>query len=255
MFNLNPQSEDSSLLSVPMAVLAFISTLIGGGILGIPFVFYQFGFIGGVIIMALFGILQCNALWILCLAKDILPGKPESLFEIGYLLFKRKSIFMISVVLIICSMGSVMVYLIVMSQISASLIKDMFGIGPSTEGFAHLFTLKQTWVIIYSAIMTPFCLRKDMEELQIVSIILFFTLDVFILILFLQLCIFGRSEFITGPVTSISTLMLPNPDINIYKAVQSISIIMVAFTITQNLYPVYSGLRVKTNSNFLKVVK
>ena len=102
-------------LSLNYAVLAFISTLIGAGILGAPFIFYQFGILCGIVIMIFFAVLQSNTLRLLLYSKDLLPGKPESMFEIGYLLFQRKSIFVISTVLVLYSLGLIIAYLVVLS--------------------------------------------------------------------------------------------------------------------------------------------
>lgn len=84
---LPEQQHEAHGLSLNFAVLAFISTLIGAGILGAPYIFYQFGIIGGIVIMIIFAALQSNTLKLLLYSKDLLPGKPESMFEIGYLLY------------------------------------------------------------------------------------------------------------------------------------------------------------------------
>ena len=67
-----------------------------------------------------------NTSWLYLKTKDLLPGKPESIFEIGYILFERKSIFVISVVLVLNSLGLVMVYFINFAKIMASLCQDIF---------------------------------------------------------------------------------------------------------------------------------
>jgi len=49
-------------------------------------------------------------------AKDLIPGKPESLYEIGYILFKRKAIFAISGIMMLNAFGMCMVYFIIFGK-------------------------------------------------------------------------------------------------------------------------------------------
>jgi len=56
----------------------------------------------------------------------LIPGKPESLYEIGYMLFKRSSIFIISACLAINSLGLCMVYFIIFGKTSGSIVYSLF---------------------------------------------------------------------------------------------------------------------------------
>ena len=58
-------------------------------------------------------------------AAEYLPGKPESLFEIGYLTFKRTSIFLISFIVWFNSFGLMIIYFILFSQTMESTVKDL----------------------------------------------------------------------------------------------------------------------------------
>jgi len=73
--------------------------------------------------------------------KDMLPGKPESLFEIGFWLFKRPSIFFIAFILLINSLGLVIVYFIVYSTTMESIFNDLFGLTGSF--YLHFMATKE----------------------------------------------------------------------------------------------------------------
>jgi amino acid permease len=77
------------------AVLAILSTIIGGGIVSIPYSFISFGIPLALLlnILAVIMTKYSSLLYLAC--KDIVPDKPESLYEIGYMVLGRKSIFMV----------------------------------------------------------------------------------------------------------------------------------------------------------------
>ena len=107
---------DSHALTTFGAVLTVVSTMVGGGIVGIPYAFLQMGLIISLALMIFTVLITINQTWLYLQVKDLIPGKPESLYEMGYMLMKRKSIFLISIILNVNSLGLVMVYFIVYSS-------------------------------------------------------------------------------------------------------------------------------------------
>ena len=106
-------------LSANSGALAIVSTIIGGGIVGLPYAMMLLGFIAGIITNLFF--CYVTSLSGLCLLKlrDSIPGKPNSLFEIGYMLQGRKSIFFVCVPKLCLSFGMMMIYFIVFGDTAA----------------------------------------------------------------------------------------------------------------------------------------
>ena len=102
--------------------------------------------------------------------------------------------------------------------------------------------------------MLPICLQKDIQELHFVSTTLFLALLTFIIIVFLQLMIFGPNEFSEGLPISFSEFQTIAPNATLFTFMKSFCCFIVAYGFSQNLFPVYSGLRVKTNENCQHVV-
>ena len=59
----------------------------------------------------------------------MIPGKPESIFEIGYMLFKRRSIFVLCIVLWALAVGMTMVYFIIFGNTCGSIVGSVFNRG------------------------------------------------------------------------------------------------------------------------------
>ena len=75
--------------------LAILSTIIGGGIVSIPYSFISFG-IPLAVVLNIFAVIMTYYsadLYLAC--KDAIPDKPESLYEIGYMVMGRNSIFLV----------------------------------------------------------------------------------------------------------------------------------------------------------------
>lgn len=172
------------------------------------------------------------------------------------MLYSRSSIYFISAIYAINSFGLCMVYYITFSEIVKSLFKDILGVedASTVDGIKYLLCIKETWVITLAVLMLPICLKKDLQELHIVSATLFYAILVFIFIVFLQLCIFGNDKFSEGKPVDFEKLSKPYEDGDFFTWVKSLCCILVAFSYSQNLYPLYSALKIKTNENCQKVV-
>jgi len=113
-------------MNVSEASLSAISTIIGGGIVGLPFAFYNLGFIVGLIVEIFFSYLTRLSCEVYLAAKDLIPGRLDSLYEIGYMVTGRSSIFLISLIISINSFGLMMIYFNIFAKISQSVAISIF---------------------------------------------------------------------------------------------------------------------------------
>ena len=99
--------------------MAIVSTIIGGGIVGLPFAINTLGLVLGVSL----NLLVCYITFVsgsLYLAlRNIVPGRPNSLYEIGYMVHGRNAIFYVAIVSVVNSFGLMMIYFIVFSTTAA----------------------------------------------------------------------------------------------------------------------------------------
>lgn len=95
------------------------------------------GFPAALALMIAMAISTINSSILYLKAKDLTPGKPESLYELGYILLKRSSIFMISAILVINSLGLCMVYFIIFGNTMGNIIASLNG----TDGEVIITTI------------------------------------------------------------------------------------------------------------------
>ena len=122
----NSNTKAKAGLTTFEAALAYISTIIGGGIVGLPFSMIHTGIPAG-LILNLFMLLST---WYACFLYfstiELVPIPVESLYEIGFVVLGRKSIFMISIILTLASAGLIMIYFIVFGDTFSSIVRDLF---------------------------------------------------------------------------------------------------------------------------------
>jgi len=77
------QHEDG--LDATGGSLAIVSTIIGGGIVGLPFAMLTLGLVLGIILnIAVCYVTFLSGILYLAL-RELIPGRPNSLYEIGYM--------------------------------------------------------------------------------------------------------------------------------------------------------------------------
>ena len=69
--------------------------MVGGGIVSIPYSFVSVGIPFGLVANVIAVIVTMVSCDLYMAAKDIVPDKPHSFYEIGYLTLGRNSIFMV----------------------------------------------------------------------------------------------------------------------------------------------------------------
>lgn len=170
------------------ASLTFISTIIGGGIVGVPYAMYHTGIPFGILL----NILMVMACWYSCVlylaAKKLVPVYVESLYEIGFVCMGRASIFIISTILLVSSAGLMIIYFIVFGDIFSSIIKQTCyaDLKPDESKF---LTQRTFYVMCLGLLLTPVIIKKELAELKIVSITLFVAIAIFVGIFIVELAL------------------------------------------------------------------
>ena len=110
-------------LTVFEAGLALLSTIIGGGIVGIPFAILQLGIPFGIVIILIIAAMSLYSGSLYLRVKDLSPTKVESLYELGFVTMGSASIYFIAATMMSLSLGACIIYFVIFGDIAASLAK------------------------------------------------------------------------------------------------------------------------------------
>lgn len=136
-----------------------------------------------------------------------------------------------------------MIYFIVFGDTSGQL----FGSFGGQELEAVWYSSRYFYVLILGAVLTPVVIKKELAELEWLSIVLFVSIGLFILVNLWELTI--DPKFV--PIDSTAKEYY-SPKVT-YQLISSFSIVLVAYSYQQNVFPVYSSLQVKTNEQYKRV--
>lgn len=167
-------------MSVNEAAIALVCTCIGGGILAMPLSLFNCGIPMGVLLNVLCSLCVYKTCKLLSFCNFLIPGKPESYYEIGYLLLGRKSIFYISSMVFFLCLGLMMIYLIFLGDIAASLMKQLV----LEESYEGMFSRPAVYIFIIWAVNLPFSVKKEVKELKGMSLLMIACLCLFLLIIY-----------------------------------------------------------------------
>ena len=90
-------------------------------------------------------------LWI----KDIVPGSPESLYEIGYMIVGRNSIFLLGSVFFLNSVGMCMIYFMVFGDTTGQLAASF----TDSEKLGSIwYTSRWFYDVLLAVLLLPICI-------------------------------------------------------------------------------------------------
>ena len=145
----------------------------------------------------------------------------NSIYEIGYALMGRTSIFLTSFLIFINTLGLCIMYFMLFGKMLQDVMHGFFG-------FNGLLATPPFWKAFLTIILLPFFLPKEMKEIKMAAKLLLAGLSAFFIIMFTQL-LHSKSD---------SKALLSNSShVKLTDASTAISTILVAYAIQQSIFP------------------
>lgn len=180
--------------------LAIISTIMGGGIVSIPYAYA----VAGVTIGISAQVTVIIAIWISCTlylqTKNILRCQ-TSFTVLANLCLGSISTYILNMLLVFAVFGIMALYMILFSEIAISLI----GTSEDGPGQDHFLSHKTFYVCSLSVLIAPIVVRKRIQELKLSTYVLFFGVICLILLLTVLLASNGTyaSRLENGDITPV----------------------------------------------------
>lgn len=225
----NHAEEPISKGSTIKAVMFLMNTIIGGGVVSLPFVISNFGIILGLLIYLMVYIMTLFSCILLLRIKN--NTKRLHYGTIGTFCFGYKGKMLIDIIIIINNFGMCMSYFIIFGQNLHRLIQE-------TTQIDAWWTYKYVWILLIWFLILPFVFSKSFDRLKFVSlisttsIIIYFVLTVYNFLI----------KWYNNDLAS-DTNFFPDSSFDFKKCMGSFPSVFVAFTFQYNFFPIYNTIK------------
>ena len=153
------KSFDINSSTIGACVLNLLSTIIGSGVLGLPYAFSKTGWVLGVFILVSTGILSAFSLHLTCIcaARDP-PFSIQAVLKGTHISFSA----VVEFSQLVCCFGACVSYLVVVGGMMSTLV-DGFGVNNS------IWTHREIWIVIAFVIVVPPCFISKLDTLKYTS--------------------------------------------------------------------------------------
>ena len=115
----------SNKLSVWETCITLLSSSVGVVVIGTPYAFYRLGIPLAVVALLVLSFLGYSVAMLMLKTKDLTPQSNQSLYEIGYLLFGRPSIFIVTIAHFVVVFLALVMYYIACGDVLSVLAKQV----------------------------------------------------------------------------------------------------------------------------------
>ena len=210
----------------------------GGGIVGIPYAILHTGIPLGIVLMISVAAIGLYTGYLYLHVKDLCPAKVETMYELCYSTMGSASIYIVSLIILFIGIGCVTLYFIVFSSVAVSLVSLAYVDKDSDT----IFTDRATYVIALAIVLVPLILKKKLAEMKIISILLFASIGIFIILFLVQLLTLGGIENHDEDYGQYYEVTF---DLNL---VTGFNIIVLAMGYHTNLFPTYNAFGAKKSN-------
>ena len=220
-----------------------VKTIIGAGILVLPFALMKTGLLLGLIMIFMAGTLCILGLHLLNVAAMNLGRKASfsGLCSITY----PKAAFAFEMAIAVKCIGAGISYISIVGTTSSKLAQQLLIPSLTSETFvSNLLASKAFWTLLFAALITPICLMRKMDSLKYTS---FGGLAAVLYLVFLTVWNFFRNN--DSSITKIPLFA----DFS-FAMCSAYSVFVFAFTCHQNILPIQNESEDNTPSGMMSII-
>ncbi|CAD8074562.1 unnamed protein product [Paramecium sonneborni] len=233
---LNSKTQKTS---IPLTAVIIMKSMVGVGILGVPYVTSNFGGILTTLILIIIFCIGILSSILLLKCKNL--SRRSNISTIGFFVFKHKWIvIVINLIIISSNLGVCLSELIIFGDTCSNLVNYFSGQN-STE--QPIYLSRPLLIIIASVVLFPFLIVKQIEKLKFVSLFALLSIGMFT-------CSVVYNYFLIEKKNDTFTWWLPE-NFSIIRAMASMPTLILAFCWQFNLFPIYKGMTKITDRNLI----
>ena len=229
--------------SAKTSVFNLINSIIGSGILALPFVMMNLGIILGTIIIIIVYLMAIFSSKLLLKSKKI--SNESSYSKIGIKAFGVKGQYAILIIIIANNVGISINYIIIFGNF----ISKILDIVNTERNINSLLLSIVFWQIIGALLIFPFIFSKSTEHLKISS---YFSL--YFIVIFFSITMFNAiNKYRKGILPNINFYPPNLKDFNVKNSISCFTTVFLAFTYHFNFFPIFNLLQKPSNKKIKKV--
>ncbi|AOA62772.1 Vacuolar amino acid transporter 6 [Komagataella phaffii CBS 7435] len=225
------------------ASLGLLHTLIGAGILAMPYAIRSSGILFGVFLIILSGLASLFGLFLQTKVSQFVTPGHASFFTVAQITYPKASIFFDIAIMIKC-FGVGCSYLVVigdlMPKIVHALVKD------STLAEHPALEARNLWISLFMLIIIPLCYLRNLTSLKYASLVALSSVGYLVVLVVVHL-IFPDEAIVRGPIKAVGPT-------SITEFLGSFPIFVVSYTSQHNAFSLINELRDKSAANMNKFI-
>lgn len=220
------------------AIINLLNTIVGAGILAMPFAIRQNGIVLGVVSISFSALAAGMGLYLQGLCSIFVKDGHASFFQISQKTYPSLSVIFDLAIAIKC-FGVGVSYLIIIGDLMPQ-IANSFGITHS------IAATRSFWIFLSLLVVGPLSFLKHLDSLKYTSVVALVAVGYLVIIVIYQFFFFDSSEH-KGNVN------IAQPQ-SLAAVLKALPVIIFAFTCHQNMFSSLNEIPVKQEANFRKIV-
>ena len=215
--------------SVPSAIFNTTNTIIGGGVLALPFAFANAGLVVGVVLVVLIACLSwLTSHYLATLTKHCLRSSGRSYRSVAQVAFGTPGAFAVDLCFIVFLFGGCVGYVVIMGDILTPYFEQLAGWSPKAEN---------RWLV--EAVVT-FCFAYPLSLLKKIDMLKYTSLAALLCICYLVIVIVVESISIIADNFEQDNVLLASASLNLFQA---FPVITFAFTFHMQQFAIQNEMK------------
>ena len=234
--------DDTTLAPFYVSAINLLKTIIGAGILALPWALSCFGFIPGMCVMLLAAGLAALGLHLLTVAACSVGrnASTAALCKITY----PKAVIAFEIAIAVKCIGAAAAYLGIIGNTCVNLAQAFISADTLGPFFASILHAKPFWVLTATLCISPVCLMRKMDSLKYTS---FAGMAAVLYLVILTVW----NYFQTSTATFTNMVIFAKPSLNCFKA---FGVFVFAFTCHQNILPIQNEARKNSPTAMAQII-